>query len=51
MTTAEVGAEMLVWIQIAKLEEKKISGLGREVGDFAEQRIKELLEAAKLQST
>ena len=50
-TLAEIGAEMLVWIQIANIEKNKVTGLGSEVRSFAEKRVKELLEAARFQST
>ena len=46
-TLAETGAEMLVWLQIAKLTDKKIGGVGADVHDFAVSRIKELVDAAR----
>jgi len=49
-TLAEIGAEMLVWIQIARETDKKITGLGKDVNDFADARVKDLLEAARFQS-
>ena len=47
--TAEVGAEMLVWLQIAKQTDKKITGVGAEVHDFAVKQVQRLLDLAKAQ--
>jgi hypothetical protein len=47
LNTAEIGAEMLVWLQIHKATEKKLIGVGKEVNEYAEARIKDLLAQAK----
>jgi hypothetical protein len=48
-STAELGAEMLVWLQVYHATDKKVWGVGAEVNDFAEKQVKRLLDAAKAQ--
>ena len=47
--SAEIAAEMLVWLQIAEHTEKKLVGVGAETHDFAVKQVQRLLEAAKAQ--
>ena len=49
-TLPEIAAEMLVWIQIHNAERDKLSGVGKDVRDFAERRVRELLEQARFQT-
>lgn len=48
-STAEMGSEMYVWLQVYHATDKKLWGLGSEVNDFAEKQIRRLLDAAKAQ--
>jgi len=48
-STAEIGAEMLVWLQVYHAEDKKMWGLGTEVRNYAEKQIRRLLDLAQAQ--
>jgi hypothetical protein len=46
-STAELGAELLVWIQIYDRTHNKLTGLGKEVNDLAEKQVRRLLDLAQ----
>ena len=48
-STAEIVAEMLVWLQVYHAEDKKMWGLGKEVQTFAEKQVRRLLDLASAQ--
>lgn len=48
-TLAEIGAEMVVWLQVNQATKKKVVGIGKDINEFSQKRLKDLLDAARFQ--